>query len=171
MKLPPMNSLRLLAGLSAALLGAVALTVPAGRTEAATATGTVAITATVQATCVMSATPLSFGVYTGVALTGTSTITMTCSNTTPYSVGISAGAASGATVTTRAMTSGAVTLAYALYSNTTRTLNWGTTTGTDTVAGTGTGVAQPLTVYGSVAAGQFITPGSYTDTVTATVTY
>jgi spore coat protein U-like protein len=49
--------------------------------------------------------------------------------------------------------------------------NWGNTVGTDTVAGTGNGAAQALTVYGQIAAGLYVTPGSYTDTITATVTY
>jgi spore coat protein U-like protein len=40
------------------------------------------------------------------------------------------------------------------------------------VAGTGTGVVHSLTVYGQIPAGQSVTTtGSYTDTITATVTY
>jgi spore coat protein U-like protein len=62
-------------------------------------------------------------------------------------------------------------LNYAMFSNSTRTTNWGQTVGTDTVTGTGNGAAQALTVYGQVTAGQFVAPGAYTDTITATVTY
>jgi spore coat protein U-like protein len=43
--------------------------------------------------------------------------------------------------------------------------------GTDTVAGTGTGATQTLTVYGSIPAGQVVTPGTYRDTVNVIVTY
>jgi spore coat protein U-like protein len=43
--------------------------------------------------------------------------------------------------------------------------------GTDTVAGTGNGTDQPLTVYGRVPAGQQAPSGSYTDSVTGTITY
>lgn len=57
------------------------------------------------------------------------------------------------------------------FSNSGRTTNWGNTVGTDTVAGTGSGVAQTLTVYGQIPASQFVRSGSYTDTVVATVTY
>ena len=62
-------------------------------------------------------------------------------------------------------------LGYGVYSDAERTKNWGTTAATDTVSGTGTGAAQPLTVYGRVPAAQFVTPGVYTDTIIATVTY
>jgi spore coat protein U-like protein len=58
-----------------------------------------------------------------------------------------------------------------MFSNSTRTANWGQTVGTDTVTGTGNGAAQALTVYGQVTAGQFVAPGAYSDTITATVTY
>ena len=139
---------------------------------AATATTTFQVTATVQATCLISATNLSFGTYTGVVATSTSTITVTCTNTSPYNVGLNAGTASGATVTTRKMSGpGGALLSYALYQDAAHTTNWGNTVGTDTVARTGNGNAQSLTVYGQVAAGQYVTPGAYADTITATITY
>jgi spore coat protein U-like protein len=139
---------------------------------AATATTTFGVTATVQSTCLVSATALAFGTYTGALATSTSTVSVTCTNTTPYNVGLSAGLATGATVTTRQMTGPASALLnYAMFSNSTRTTNWGQTVGTDTVTGTGNGAAQALTVYGQVTAGQFVAPGAYTDTITATVTY
>ena len=59
---------------------------------------------------------------------------------------------------------------YELYRNTGRTLRWGNTLGTDTQAGTGTGTAQSQTVFGRVAP-QTPNVGSYSDTVTVTVTY
>lgn len=140
--------------------------------QAATATTTFQVTATVQATCLISATNLAFGTYTGVVTTSTSTITVTCTNTSPYNVGLNAGTATGATVTTRQMSGpGGASLSYALYQDAAHTKNWGNTVGTDTVAGTGNGSAQALTAYGQVGAGQFVTPGAYVDTITATVTF
>jgi spore coat protein U-like protein len=62
-------------------------------------------------------------------------------------------------------------LSYKLFSNSGYTTNWGNTVGTDTVAGTGSGVSQTLTVYGQIPAQQFVRPGCYTDTVVATLTY
>jgi spore coat protein U-like protein len=140
--------------------------------DAATATSTFLVTATIQATCTISAGALAFGTYTGVAATGVSTVAVTCTNTTSYNVGLNAGTASGATVTTRKMTGPAsALLAYSLYSDTGRSVNWGQTIGTDTVTGTGSGSNQNLTVYGAVAAGQYLAPGSYSDSVIATITY
>jgi len=112
-----------------------------------------------------------FGNYTGAVNNATSTVTVTCTNTTPYTVGLSAGLATGATVTTRKMQNGTALLPYALYSNSGRTTNWGNSAATNWVSGTGNGTAQALTVYGRVAAALYPTPGSYSDTITVTVTY
>jgi spore coat protein U-like protein len=137
----------------------------------ATRTATFTVTATVVKDCGVSATKMVFGNYTGAVNNTTSTVTVTCTNTTTYTVGLSAGLATGATVTTRKMQNGTYLLPYALYSNSGMTTNWGNTAATNWVSGTGSGVAQPLTVYGQIAAGLYVTPGSYTDTITATVTY
>ncbi len=136
------------------------------------ATASFTITATVQARCTVTATDLAFGNYSGTLINATSTITATCTKTTAYNVGLNAGTATGATVTSRKMTGpSASTLNYSLFRNTTRTLNWGNTVGTDTVAGTASGAAQALTVYGSIPAAQYVRPGSYSDTITVTLTY
>jgi len=150
------------------LLGTLALNLPV---VAANATSTMANTATLDATCQISTTPLAFSTYTGSQTDATATLSVTCTNTTPYNVGLDAGLTAGATVTTRAMSITGASLPYSLFQDAGRTVNWGNTVGTDTVAGTGTGNAQTLTVYGRVAAGQLVTPGAYTDTITATVTY
>jgi spore coat protein U-like protein len=158
--------------LPAVVLGIFALGMAPMPAEAATATTTFAVTATVVATCLISATPLGFGNYTGVIDPATSTVTITCTNTTPYNVGLSAGLATGATVTTRSMTGpAAALLGYGLFTNAGHTTNWGLTIGTDTVTGTGNGAAQPITVFGQIPAAEFVAPGAYTDTITATVTF
>jgi spore coat protein U-like protein len=137
-----------------------------------TATATFQVTAVIQATCTIAANPLAFGNYSGVALNATTTIFVNCTKSAPYNVGLNAGTSTGSTVTNRHMTGPASTLLnYTLFSNSGRTTNWGNTVGTDTVAGTGNGVAQSLTIYGQIPAGQLVRPGSYTDTITATLTY
>jgi spore coat protein U-like protein len=98
-------------------------------------------------------------------------VTVTCTSGTTYTVGLGPGLATGATVTTRQMQNGTNLLNYGLFSNGTWTTNWGNTLATNWVSGSGTGVAQPLTVYGQIPAGQYVTPGSYTDTIAVTVTY
>lgn len=168
-----MKSLNSIKGkLPAVVLGWLALGLAPTSAIAATATTTFAVTATVQATCLVSATAMAFGTYSGVTANSSSTVSVTCTNTTPYNVGLSAGLATGATVTTRKMTGpGSALLGYSLFSDSARTVNWGQTVGTDTLSGSGNGSAQALTVYGQVAAGQYLAPGAYTDTITATVTY
>ncbi len=69
------------------------------------------------------------------------------------------------------MQNGRALLNYGLYSNGTWTTNWGNTSGTNWVSGTGNGAAQNITVYGQIPAGQYVTPGSYADTIAVTVTY
>ncbi len=151
--------------ISAAVMGLVMLglvTVPA---RAATATNTFAVTATVQATCSVTATPMAFGTYVPTAASAnTATVTVTCTNTTPYTLGLNAGLYG--TVTARAMKSGAVLLNYGLFTDSGHTINFATLASAN---GTGAGVV--TTVYGQVAAGQYVTPNTYSDTITATITY
>lgn len=138
-----------------------------------TATGHFNVNTTVSKACNIAASSLSFGVYSGALINSTSTISVRCTNTTTYNVGLNAGTASGATVTTRSMTGpGASLLGYKLFRDSAHSQNWGNTVGTDTVAGTGTGAVQSLTVYGQITAGQTgKTPGSYSDTITATISF
>jgi len=135
-----------------------------------TATTSFTVTAVVQATCSLSAIALAFGTYTGVVLKAQSTLTINCTNTTAYTIGLNAGTSSGSTVTSRLLTgAGGVEMGYSLFSDAARTVNWGLTT--NTVAGTGSGVAQTIPVYGQMPAGQPVKPGTYNDTITATITY
>jgi spore coat protein U-like protein len=101
-----------------------------------------------------------------------SVITVQCTNTTPFNIGLNAGSGASATVTNRLMTgTGGATVAYSLYQTAAHDTVWGNTVGTNTVSGTGTGAAQQYTVYGRVFPQNTPAPGVYTDTVTATITY
>jgi|ERR1700761_5592975 spore coat protein U-like protein len=154
------------------LATALAFSVSPVPAMAATSASTFQVSASVTATCQISATNLAFGAYAGTVANATSTVTITCTNTTPYNVGLDPGTSTGATVTTRKMTGpGGAVLAYSLSRDSAHTLNWGNTVGTDTESGSGNGSAQALTVYGQVAANQFVAPGNYTDTISATVTF
>lgn len=142
--------------------------------QAAQASSTLAVSATVLNSCVVLPAILAFGNVSSAANTdATASISVTCTLGTSYNVGLDAGAGASATVTARKMTSAATdTLNYALYRDSNRTLNWGVTVGTNTVAGSGNGLLQTLTVYGRVPSGQTTTPaGAYTDTVNITVEY
>ncbi|MFD2261528.1 spore coat U domain-containing protein [Lacibacterium aquatile] len=147
---------------------------PATGAQAATASTSILVTAAVAQACIVVATPLAFGVYDPTSASptdGTATVAVTCTTGTAYTVGLSAGGGTGATTTVRKMTFGANTLNYALYQNAGRTTNWGNAVGTDTVAGTATGLLINHTVYGRITAGQTVPMGAYADTVAVTVTY
>jgi spore coat protein U-like protein len=64
------------------------------------------------------------------------------------------------------------TLSYGLFTDGNHTTRWGDgTLSTVVVSGTADGTHQNYTLYGEVGIGQFVPSGSYSDTVTATVTY
>ena len=143
---------------------------------AATATTTFNVQITITNACtIVSATNLNFGSVGVIGASGidsTSTITVQCTSLAPYNVGLSAGIGSGATVGSRFMTSAASNkVGYSLYQDAAHSLVWGETIGTDTIAGTGTGASQALTVYGHVPSQATPAAAVYNDTVTATVTY
>jgi spore coat protein U-like protein len=146
----------------------------AGALHAATATSTFSVQMTVTSSCVINSTAtLNFGSQ-GVLVAnvnGTSALAVQCTNTTPYNIGLDQGQGSGATVAARKMSSGANTITYTLYSDTNRTVLWGNTVGTNTMAGIGNGASQSYTIYGQVPPQNTPTPAVYTDTVTVTVTY
>jgi len=153
---------------------AACLGLMSGTAFGTTTTTTFPVQMTITASCVVnSASTLNFGSQ-GVlanAVNATSTIQVQCTNTTPYDIGLDAGIATGATVTTRKMTNAGNTISYSLYSNAGMTTNWGNTVGTDTVSATGNGAAQSYTVFGQVPAQSTPAPAAYTDTITVTVTY
>ncbi|MEO6928900.1 MAG: spore coat protein U domain-containing protein [Casimicrobiaceae bacterium] len=131
------------------------------------------VSAPVGKQCNVTPTTLDFGTV-GLLIAntpGTSTIGVQCSSGSAYNVGLDAGLGGGGNINARQMALGANRIAYQLYSNTTRTTVWGNTVGTNTVAGTGNGNVQNLTVYGSVPAQTTPSAGVYTDTVVVTVTY
>lgn len=160
--------------------GGLILAVSAG---AATTTTTFPVSASVSARCLVSATALAFGAYDPGQgdKDQTSSISVRCTKNTAYNVALDAGLAPAATVTNRRMRSTATPaneLAYALYLDTTRTTNWGNTTGF-VATGTGNGVAPANaithTVYGRVpdnATNQnAVVATDYADTITVTVNY
>lgn len=164
--------------LVASVLG-IALSMMQGQpAEAATATANLAVSANVNASCTISALPLTFPNYDTSSLVdtdGTGTVSVTCTNGSAVVVTLDQGAApaggSTAAAPMRQMVDGANVLGYDLYSDAGRTTAWGDTAGTG-MARTGTGAADALTVYGRIPAMQpGVVAGLYGDTVVATVTY
>jgi spore coat protein U-like protein len=152
------------------------LVAPADCNGASSATFPFTARATVTANCAVTAADLDFGTADGlpgsINIDRQSTISVTCSNKTNYTVALtpSNNAATGAGVMAGAP-SNTDRVPYRLYKDAARSTNvWGNSVGTNTATGTGNGTPQPLTVYGRVPSANF-RPDSYRDTVTVTVAY
>jgi spore coat protein U-like protein len=159
---------RLLVPLGTAILAAGAPSLAAG----ATASTTFGLTANVVTTCSITANNLNFGKYAGVQVNIATTLLATCSSGTPYTIGLSAGTTTGATISGRKLTGpGPETLNYGLFRDSAHTINWGNTPGVDTESGVGNGAAQSHTVFGQIPASQFVQAGAYFDTIRATLTF
>ncbi|MDE2069775.1 MAG: spore coat protein U domain-containing protein [Gammaproteobacteria bacterium] len=131
--------------------------------------------------CTISSTAVNFGNYNPLnvaSVTGTSTLTFQCPSGVPrsgitYTISLSSGSG---TYVQRTLTSGGNVLNYNLYTDSTLTTVWGDgSSGSTTVSTT---VSRPQaragvtnTVYGNIPAQQDMIPGSYTDTITVTVTF
>jgi len=131
-----------------------------------------------------AATDVDFGSALSTATTPSNaqgTITAQCSALTPYTIALNAGSNAGTAndVTTRRMknTNAAVTannfVGYQLYQDAGHATVWGATTGTNTVAATGTGLPVAFNIYGQIANPSVnnAATGNYQDTVTATISY
>lgn len=162
------------------LLAAGALLGAAGSASAANpATTTFLVSATVLKNCTVSALPLTFGNYVqgGGALAVNTTVSVSCTTSTPFNTELTAGLTAGSTIAQRLLNDGAGhTLQYNLYTTAGFATPWGTTIGTNTVAGVGTGMATPVvqTVFGQLVdsvANQAVPPAVYSDTITVNVAY
>ncbi|BAT59090.1 spore Coat Protein U domain protein [Variibacter gotjawalensis] len=152
-------------GLLSGLLGCSLLTTTSSTTFTATAN--------VPKTCRVSAGNINFG-SNGLLLTNidqASALSSTCTNTTPYWIGLNGGLQGATNPTQRKMMKGLEFVLYGLYRDNARSLPWGSTNGTNTVSGTGSGFAQPAQIFGRVAPQATPSPGGYQDTVVATINY
>ena len=100
----------------------------------------------------------------------TSSLSVVCTKGTPYNIRLDNGL-TGTGPTQRKMSFSGSSVTYGLYTNNARTSAWGSTDGTNTNGGTGTAAAQNYTVYGRVPPQVTPRPGTYSDTVTATVSF
>lgn len=133
------------------------------------------VSATVVGSCSITAADLAFGNYDpveGADVPGTATVSVTCSSGTAWTISLDKGLAADFTVRTM-KDAGTNYLNYNLYKEVGHTTVWGDATGaTETVSGTGNGSAQNTTIYGLIPTGQnTAVVGSYSETITATVTY
>jgi len=152
-----------------------------------TTTGSMNLAVTVVSSCTVLTAPMDFGSYAGGTTmpTGTSTITVNCTNGSPYRVDIGGGlnqyaGFNGRNLKTGTAPADATNSIFYMLSDSTFT-EWGDNGITYCPAcaptingksGTGTGADQILTVNGSIQTyGNSYPAGSYSDTVTVTVNY
>ncbi len=130
------------------------------------------VTATVINNCNITATNVAFG-SAGVlssALKATGAITTVCTNGDAFKIALNGGASGNVAARAMQRSGGGGAVNYQLYLDSGHSSAWGDGTGgTSTQAGTGSGTQQVFTVYGQVPAQTTPTPGSYSDTITATI--
>lgn len=144
---------------------------PAGSASSITSTFQAKIN--IGSSCTVSATSLDFGSQgvLGANVDGSSNVTVACPTGTAYNVGLDQGVGAGATTSARYMSNAGAQIRYMLYTDAGRTSIWGNVVGADTLSGVGAGLPTAIPVYGRVPAQTTPAPGSYTDTITVTVTY
>lgn len=128
-----------------------------------------AVSATVQPSCTLSVAALDFGTMSNLAeaVDAASTISADCTSETTYSISLDQGLTFSDGM--RHMTHGGDAIAYGIYRDPARSAGW--SDGTGALAGTGTGVAQEIPVYGRIIPQQTPHAGTYADTVVVTITY
>jgi spore coat protein U-like protein len=123
-------------------------------------------------TCSITATGVSFGAYdprSATATDGVGSVTVTCDKSNTPSMILSSSTGQSGSYATRRMSSGAYTLNYNLYTTATRTIVWGdgsAGTSAPTLSATGT-----YTIYGRIPPLQNVGAGTYSDSVSVTITY
>jgi spore coat protein U-like protein len=150
--------------------------------QAGTATANLSVSIIITASCTINPATLIFASTAGTSLlatavNGSSTVSVTCTGGSPYSIAMDNG--SNASGNQRRMISGANFLSYNLYVDAAHTSPWSTATGAsscttagDCYLGTGNGSAQSVNIYGAVPTTATAPPsGTYTDTVTMTITF
>ncbi|MDO8684810.1 MAG: spore coat U domain-containing protein [Armatimonadota bacterium] len=130
---------------------------------------------TAMAVCTISTTPVSFGNYNVFSVTPldtTGTVTYRCG--TERNIRISLNRGGAATFNPRRMLKGSEALNYNLYRDAARTTIWGDGTGGTQVyfdANPPNNQNVTVNIFGRIPAGQDVTAGSYTNTITATIDF
>jgi spore coat protein U domain-containing protein, fimbrial subunit CupE1/2/3/6 len=126
--------------------------------------------------CTISATSVNFGTYNvfnGSDTDSTGTVTYRCNGSARnITIGLTQGAS--ASFNQRQMQKGSESLTYNLFTDASRTNIWGDGTGGTAVHSNGNppnNTNVNLTVYGRVTAGQDVSAGSFSDTVTAVINF
>jgi spore coat protein U-like protein len=130
--------------------------------------------------CTITSTSITFSTYdslSATALASTGTLGFSCTSGVASAINFTVSLATGSSgsYATRTLKSGVNILDYNLYTTVSHTTIWGdATAGTATVTGSYSANNAPpvdVTVYALIPARQNVIAGSYTDSITATVTF
>jgi spore coat protein U-like protein len=136
------------------------------------ATANLSVQITITAGCILqNVGNIDFGSHALLSsnIDATGSFEVLCTTGVPYTVSLDGGG--GGSIGARRMETGGQQIGYQLYSNPGRSQVWGETLNVDRVAGTGSGAAQALTIYGRVPPQTTPLAGTYIDTVTITLNY
>lgn len=164
------------ARISASLVLSLALVSTA---EAGTDTDSLAVTATVAASCTITGGTLAFGTYdtvSGAAVNGTADLSVACTKDAVATITLGQGsnADTGSTDAepARRMSDGGTDfLAYSLFSDSGRSTVWGNTELTGKSYTAATSDPETQTVFATIEGSQDVPAAAYSDTVVATVTF
>lgn len=152
------------------IIGLVALAfilITSARAMAATATGTMSVSATVIGTArITGVGNITFGNYDPTEpttpLDANGSVTVRATKSLPYTIYVGAA---------RTMANGLNTLNYELYSDAARTSAWGSTLATGQAYTSASNAESVKTIYGRVAVLQDVPAGAYSGTVTITLEF
>lgn len=168
-------------------MGVIALFVAAASghqttAQAGTSTANLTVQITITAACTINTATLNFGSVAGTTLattlqSGSTTVSVTCTNGSPYSIAMDNGA--NVSGSQRRMANAGNFINYDLYTDSAHTNPWTTAASSTTCTttngcflGTGNGSVQTINIYGTApATGTAPNTGTYTDTVVMTLTY
>jgi spore coat protein U-like protein len=131
------------------------------------------VTAQVAGGCSVTASDVNFGNQTSLAanIDQTSTLGVRCPAGIPYSIGLNGGASGATDPTQRKLSNGIDTITYGIYQNAARTVPWGSTIGTNTIAASGSGSFQNFIAYLRLPPQPTPPADIYEDAVVVTITY
>lgn len=131
------------------------------------------VDAIVGGSCAVDATAMNFGstTFLDAALDAGNTISIRCPVGTDYTISLNGGLSGATDPEARELDSGTATISYGIYRDAGRTQPWGETIGTNTLAGTGTGIFQDFPAYGRIPSQPTPPAGVFADTIVVTVTY
>lgn len=106
------------------------------------------------------------------ALNANGSISARCTNGDAFRIALNGGSSGNVAARQMQRSGGGGAVNYQLYLDSTRLTAWGDgTAGTSMATGSGSGNQQVITVYGQVPAQSTPAPGSYSDTITATISF